>query len=116
MKIYKLEKYGETYQIVLRKGQYNSNNTLAVEMVLVNSKGKMTEPWNMLTTNINDSDILASETNAFVDTNNNGNEIIGWLEENGIAQRTGMYGFSGWRSYPLVRFNEQALKEMPEID
>lgn len=116
MKIYKLKAYGGTYKIALRKGTYNSNETLAVEMVLVNSKGKMAEPWNMLTVNINGSDIYANDIHAFIDTNNNGNEIVDWLVENDIAERTNISGNSGWCVYPLVKFKQQALAEMPEIE
>lgn len=116
MKIYELEMYGEKHQIALRKGSYCANKTLAVEMVLVDSNGEITEPWGMLTVNIDSSNVLANETRAFVDTNNNGEEIIGWLEKNNIATPKGLYGQSGWCSYPLVEFNSQALAEMAEID
>ena len=116
MKIYELKMYGEKYKITLRKGNYRDNKTLAVEMVLVDSEGEITEPWGMLTVNIDSSNVLASETRAFVDTNNNGEEIIGWLEKNNIATPKGLYGQSGWCSYPLVEFNSQALAEMTEID
>lgn len=116
MKVYELEMYGEKHQIALRKGSYYANKTLAVEMVLVDNEGEITEPWGMLTVNIDSSNVLASETRAFIDTNNNGEEIIGWLEKNNIATPKSLYGQSGWCSYPLVEFNSQALAEMTEID
>lgn len=115
MKIYELTMYGETYKIALMKGTYSSNETLAVEMVVVNDKGEMVEPWNMLTVNIDSSNVLANDKRAFIDTNNNGEEIIQWLEENKIATSKGVYGQSGWCSYPLYEFNGQVLNEMEKI-
>ena len=41
---------------------------------------------------------------AFVDTNNNAG-MDRWLEKNGIAKFTGVYGRSGFCTYPLMRFN-----------
>lgn len=114
MKTYKLEKYGETYEIALLKGKYANNDTLAIEMVVVEN-GEIVEEWNMLTTNIGESNMFANDTMAFVDTNNNGNEIIKWLTKNKIAKKTDIYGRSGFCSYPLIEFNEKVLNEMEEM-
>lgn len=116
MKVYKLKAYGKTYNVTLLKGRYGNNNTLAVEMMLVNGKGKITEPWSMLTVNIDDSDVLASETMAFVDINNNGREISQWLVDNDIAEITWLTGSSGWCTYPLFAFKQEALNEMGTIE
>jgi len=114
MKTYKLQKYGNTYEIALLKGAYGNNGTLAIEMYLVEN-GELTEPWNMLTVNIGDSDFMANETMAFVDTNNNGKDIIQWLVKNKIAKKTPFIGQSGFCTYPLVSFNSQLLQEMEEM-
>ena len=59
--------------------------------------------------NIEDSDSLASESKAFVDTNN-----CPWAEEfiqeNGLGEFTGIYGNSGFCTYPLYEFNLGKLK------
>ena len=111
-KIYDLHTFGRTHKIELMKGNYQSNGTLAIRMVEVFDDGHK-ESWSILTVNIQDSDWVANSVNlAFVDTNNNGSDIIHWLEENDIAYSVGIEGRSGWCSYPLVRFTENALKNM----
>lgn len=114
-KVYELTKYGGTHRIVLRKANYVNNGTLAVFMVeLVNDDGcEYEENWACLTVNIGDSDIFANDTDtAFIDTNNLGIEIVGWLKSNKIATLTGDIGFSGYCRYPLVHFSSEALAEM----
>ncbi len=40
----------------------------------------------------------------FIDTNNNGEDILDWLEENGFGKRTGNCGRSGYCAYPEFNF------------
>ena len=40
----------------------------------------------------------------FIDTNNNGNNILDWLEENNFGKRTGRFGESGFCEYPEFDF------------
>ena len=116
MKIYELNFYGCKYHIALFKGTYQSNNTLAIEMIEVSPKGKrIRDYFGMLTVNIADSDVAASDKYAFIDTNNNGGEIAQWLIDNKIALPTGIMGYSGFCSYPLFKFDESVLDEMEEI-
>ena len=112
-KTYKLKMYDETYNIMLRKTTYKNNGTLAIAMVCINEDG-YEEDFGMLTTNINDSDILADDSSAFIDTNNLSNEIVGWLTKNKIAKQTPFMGFSGYCSYPLMHFNENVINNMVE--
>ena len=116
MKIYELNFYGHKYHIVMQKGTYRSNGTLAIEMLEVSPKGKRVRDYfGMLTVNIADSDVVASDKYAFIDTNNNGEEIAQWLIDNKIAKNTGIKGYSGFCSYPLFKFEESVLDEMEEI-
>lgn len=117
-KVYQLKEFGETFNIVLGKSNYINNNTIAVIMYLSTPKGKVKELFNDLTKNIGDSNIYANETDIqFVDTNNLPAGIIEWLEENGIAEEiNGIYGHSGFCTYPLVKFKQEALAEMFVID
>lgn len=115
MKIYELEFYGKKYHIALQKGAYQSNGTLAVQMLEVTPKGKVKDYFGMLTVNIHDSDVMANDSMAFIDTNNNGIEIIQWLTKNNIATHTQLMGYSGFCAYPLFMFNESVLNEMEEI-
>lgn len=113
-KIYKLKAYGKTHNITLRKGTYVNNGTLAIAMVKISRNGSE-EPWSVLTVNIDESNFFADgDELAFVDTNNNGGEIIDWLEKNDIAHLVGVKGYSPWCEYPLVQFTESALSQMSQ--
>ena len=47
-----------------------------------------------------------------IDTNNNGEEIMTFLEENGFGEDTGRVVSSGWCVYPIFHFNEETLQRM----
>ena len=114
-KVYSLSFYGETYNVVLRKGSYHSNKTLAVEIVEKHDDGTE-EDFGTLTVNISASDVLANNTNkAFIDTNNLGEKILTWLVDNGIAKSDGYSAPSGYCYYPLVTFNDDVMKNMRGI-
>ena len=95
-KTYKVKLYGEEYEIWLRKSAYASNNSLAVQADC--DEG----PFATLTVNLNN--FLQGEDYAYVDTNN-----CPWaeefLQENNLADPVGVYGQSGWCTYPLYHFN-----------
>lgn len=112
-KTYKLNMYGKTYNIALRKTTYRNNDTLAIIMMCIGKKG-YEEDFGTLTVNIDDSDLLADETSAFVDTNNLGSEIVDWLVKNKIANTTPFIGRSGFCSYPLVMFDDKVVENMVE--
>ena len=114
-KTYTLLAYGEEHKIILRKGNYNNNGTLAIDMIKVFDDGHE-EPWSMLTVNIQDSNDYANAVDtAFVDVNNLGSSIISWLGHNNIGEPTGMFGFSGFCCYPLFKFNKKTLEGMVEL-
>lgn len=113
-KIYNLNKYDENYKIVLRKDTYMNNGTLAVLMVVIYDNGEE-EIWSDLTVNIFDSDIMATDKMAFIDTNNNGDDIIQWLVDNGIGHPTGHNGRSGYCVYPLFKFDDMVVEKMQQL-
>ena len=117
MKVYTLNFYGKNYNIGLAKGNYMNNGTLAVLMFITTPKGKIKEDFGDLTTNIGESWLIANETDKqFVDTNNLGKEITKWLVKNKIAKPTGEYGHSGYCSYPLFQFTQEALNGMDTLE
>lgn len=117
VKVYDLEWYGEKYHIVLGKGNYVSNGTFAVLMYVSTPKGKIKEDFGDLTKNIGNSDIYANKTNTqFVDTNNLGESIIRWLVDNNIAKEKHVYGSSGFCTYPLVEFTQEAINGMLKLE
>lgn len=116
-KVYEINFYGTNYNVVLGKGNYCSNGTVAVLMYECTPKGKIKDVFADLTRNIEDSNVYANKANKqFVDTNNLPASIIGWLEENGIANEVnGICGHSGFCVYPLVEFTQEALDQMFEL-
>lgn len=100
------EKYGTTRPIQLQVASYLDGN-LAIQMITW--EGGFPEPWNTLTVNLPG---LREKDCAFVDTNNNGNDILAWLVRHGLAVATGNQGRSGYCTYPEYRFCEKRLREI----
>lgn len=89
--------YGEE-RVFLYAGSYRNNGYLAVEMITT-----AWEPYAVLTVNM-PIGIGADATHAYVDTNN-----CPWapafLEENGLAEDTGVLERSDYCVYPLYKFD-----------
>ena len=96
---YKLNAYGETYNVRPVRSHYIDNNSIAV--MLIEDTG---EEFAVITVNIADTDFLGDETHAFIDTNNCP-WAIDFLTDNNIATAEGYYGISGYCTYPLFTFN-----------
>ena len=112
-KIYELEHYGKKYHIILEKNTYANNGRLAISMLECTPKGKVKDYFDTLTVNLNGYCVGKDEQ--FIDTNNLPSDIIKWLVKNDIGNEVnGVYGCSGYCTYPLFRFNEQALSQMLE--
>lgn len=101
-----LNKYGEDHPILFYTDQYSENNNLYVGMVTM--EDGYPEPWGDLTVNL---DMKCDKNCAFIDTNNNGPEIIKWLLANKIATPTGVRRSSGYCLYTEVEFNMENLRK-----
>ena len=104
-------KYGKTYKLRLGTGHYY-NDSLAVtaDCLSTDYGSPWWEPYANITVNIEPkSDAFVGTTKAFVDTNNLGEGIVAWLEDNGIAKATGRVARSGYCTYPEVEFSAEAL-------
>lgn len=106
MKTFDLEKYGSTYKIQLNVTFYMEGN-LAITMT--SWENGEPEPWNVLTVNL---DSVRPKGCAFIDTNNNGEEILTWIIRYGLAVPTGTYERSGFCRYPEYRFRPEILQEI----
>ena len=106
MKTFDLEKYGTTYKIELKITSYMEGN-LAVTMT--SWENGEPEPWNVLTVNL---DSVRPQNCAFIDTNNNGEEILAWIIRHGLAVPTGTSARSGYCQYPEYRFRPERLLEI----
>lgn len=106
MKTYELKKGNVTYHIQLQVCTYPNDN-LAIQM-LACEEGCF-EPWDVLTVNFDEK--LAKNC-AFIDTNNQGEDIVIWIIRNGLGVPTGRIAESGFCKYPEYRFRTAALEEM----
>lgn len=102
MKNYKLRAWGADHLIRLEIGRYSNNGNLAIEMYT--DEG---EPWSSLTVNLYEK---LPPDYAYVDINDNGNEIITWIQKNGIGEPTGRVRSSGFCIFPEVKFNLDSIK------
>lgn len=106
MKMFELEKYGKTHKITVQVASYMEGNLA----VLLNCwEDGEPEPWNTLTVNL---DLVRPLHCAYIDTNNNGEEILEWIRRNNLAEPTGNSGRSGYCVYPEYRFHEEVLMEL----
>ena len=99
MKTLKLKTDYGAYKIALCKDTYETTDNLYVGLLC--KEGKYYEPYGDLTVNLH----KLPENQAYIDTNNNGVEIIDWLIENKLGKFTGQYGYSGFCAYPLFEFD-----------
>ena len=106
MKYLELHQWGETVSITVQVGYYMEGN-LAITLMGWEEDGP--EPWNTLTVNL---DGIREKDCAFVDVNNNGQEILAWILRNGLGVPTGRIGYSGYCSYPEYRFKTEKLREL----
>lgn len=106
MKTFLLEKYETTHPIQLQVATYLNGN-LAIEMITW--ENGCPEPWSTLTVNLSE---LCEKDCAFIDTNNNGKEILIWIKKHKLAVPTGRQLPSGFCTYPEYRFQENLLREI----
>lgn len=106
MKTFNLHKYGTDHAISLDIETYPTGN-LAIQMMADTEEGP--SPWNVLTVNLLG---IREKDCAYIDTNNNGDEILKWIKKNRLAEPTRNIAQSGYCSYPEYRFHEKVLREI----
>ena len=99
-----LYKYGSNHPMTFRLSRYAENDNLYVG--LITTEEGYAEPWSDLTVNLS---VPCDENCSFIDTNNNGDEIIDWLTSNNLGKLTGKVQPSGWCMYPEFEFNMEEL-------
>ena len=102
----KLFKYGSEHPITINLSKYSNNGNLYVG--LLTHEDGFPEPWSNLTVNL----AVNCEANcAFIDTNNNGEEIVSWLVENNLGKLTGRTQISDYCTYPEFEFDLDELNK-----
>lgn len=106
MKTLILKKYGKGHPMSFKLARYAENGNLYVG--LITHEDGYPEPWQNLTVNLS---VKCEENYAFIDTNNNGHEILYWLLENCLGILTGREMRSGFCVYPEFLFFPNRLLE-----
>ena len=105
-----LNKWGSDHPITFELASYSENGNLYVGM-FTEDEG-YTVPWSGLTVNLS---VKCAPNRAFIDVNNNGSNIINWLERNNLGRATGASMPSGWCIYPEFEFNmDELMKHVTE--
>lgn len=99
--------WGNTQEINFSIEKYASNGNLAIQIWSRDEYGDL-EPWSMLTVNLTKK---CKPNCAFIDTNNNGEHIVEWLEKNNLGMPTGNFEVSGFCIYPEFEFNMREIKK-----
>lgn len=100
---------GEKVSLELQVRSYYNGSTLAVK--LADWREGHPEPWNDLTVNLG---YFVEKDCAFINVNNLGEDILPWIEKNGLATPTGRRESSGFVTYPEYRFNAAKLQELDD--
>lgn len=106
----KLKAWDSEHDIALSVEHYEISGNLAIQMWSFDEG--YPEPWSMLTVNL---DRKCEPNCAFIDTNNNGVEIIDWLEANHLGYDTGIIHSSGYCTYPMFKFNMDEVMKHPVV-
>ena len=105
-----LNKWEIDHSMTFTLGTYAENGNLFVG--LVNNNEGYPEPWLDLTVNLG---IECKPNCAFIDINNNENDIILWLIVNNLGKLTGRIEPSGWCMYPEFEFDmDELMKHVTE--
>ena len=99
-----LKKYGNKHPITFEMGEYAINGNLYVGMI-THAEG-FPEPWSSLTVNLG---VECRGNCAYIDTNNNGSEIIHWLLHHKLGNLTGNTRRSGFCVYPEFEFDMEKI-------
>ena len=101
-----MTKYAKMHPMTFQLANYADNGSLYVG--LITHEEGYPEPWQNLTVNLKESSRCKPNC-AYIDTNNNGDMILDWLERNGLGEQTGRIAVSGWCCYPEFEFNMEEL-------
>ena len=105
-----LNEWETDYPMSFELATYAENGNLFVG--LISHKEGYPEPWGDLTVNLS---VKCAPNRAYIDTNNNGSEIINWLVQNNLGYATGRLMNSGWCTYTEFEFNmDELMKHVTE--
>lgn len=104
-----LNAWGNNHQITLETNTYAENGNLYVGLICWDDGFPL--PWSNLTVNLG---AKCKPNCSFIDTNNNGDGIISWLEANKLGKLTGRTKASGYCIYPEFEFDMDEVNKYLE--
>ena len=111
-----IDRLGDKIILIPELALYEANDVLTnktrhnIAIRLWYKEAEEIEPYSVLTTFL--GEFLAIKNAAYIDTNNNGEQILQWLEQNDFGTLSPLTKRSGFCEYPLFVFNETFLKEI----
>lgn len=109
IKTYEFEsEYGGKYIVSPHIDMYKDNSNLYLGLYCQEEGGEYWEPFCDVTVNT----VSLAYLEATIDTNNNGQNILKFLEANGFGQCSPYAVSSGFCTYPIFKFNEEKIKEI----
>ena len=109
IKTYELNsEYGGKYIVSPWIDMYGNNDNLFVGLYCQDKGGEYWEPFCDVTVNT----VSLAYLEGAIDTNNNGEKIVDFLETNGFGQRTPYVVKSGFCTFPIFKFDEERLKQI----
>ena len=100
---------GHKMDAAITRNLYVDGERLYVGMYTFDPEDGFWEMWCDITVNLPDEPVT-DENCGYVDVNN-APYLPRFLEDNGLAEWTGKYGYSGFCQYPEFRFNIDRLDE-----
>ena len=100
--------WGNEYKIVFRKNNYHNNNRLYVGCMCENEEYGGYELYCDVTVNLAQN--MPDGNYGFLDTNNGDPKLFDMMFEKGWIEDIERIGFSGFCTYPLVKFSDEFIK------
>ena len=99
--------WGNEYDVIFVKSSYRNNNRIYIGCYCEDKECGGYEPYCDVTVNI--ASDMPEGNYGYLDTNNADRNLIGLMFENKWIENTGRVGFSGYCTYPLVKFTDEFL-------
>lgn len=102
------DSFGDPYVLYPKFGMYSANNNLFLGFDYFDTEWNSWDSYCDATVNIKGLPFLYT----VIDTNNNGDKMVDFLEKNGFGERTGHLIPSGYCMFPVFKLNEDKIKEI----
>lgn len=102
------DQYGDTEILYPQFEMYQDDDNLALIFHHYEPELEYIDEYGLATVNVYSLPFLHTT----IDTNNNSEKLVEFLEKSGFGERTGQMVRSGFCLFPVFKFNEEFLKEI----